>query len=641
MSDTPVSPAARTRADDILASIVVFLVALPLCMGIAIASGAPVSTGLITGIVAGIVVGSISGCPLQVSGPAAGLTVIIYGVIQQFGLEMLGLIVLLAGALQLVAGLMRMGQWFRAVSPAVIQGMLAGIGVLIFASQFHVMLDDKPQGSGLQNLLTIPAAIAKVADHTGIPAADARDAQRHLLQAVGEVHREQVQLRETLQERLPDHVVDAGGAVDLDDLRDRQAENGQRLEEFLADAEHWYEDTPKKLERVATLHRAATISMNSALAEIESRDMRGILASQTELIVTLERLEGALNHHTLAACIGLLAVVVLAFWKSLVPKRWGIVPAPLVAVVAATVIAAVWTLPLRYVEVPNSLIDEMHFPTAAVLADAPWLQLLQAALLLAIVASAETLLSANAVDRLHDGPRTNYDRELFSQGVGNLICGALGALPMTGVIVRSSANVQAGAKTRLSAVLHGIWLLLFVVAFASLLRLVPIACLAGVLVYTGYKLVNWQAALKLREYGRGELVIYAATVITIVATDLLKGVVLGIVLAVVKLVYTFSHLKATLATAADTGKTTLKMEGAATFIRLPQLAAQLDQVPRGCEFHVDLEQLSYIDHACLDLLMNWTKQHEATGGSTTIDWPLLHMSVRQGTARTPSRSRVA
>ena len=133
---------------DLLASIVVFLVALPLCMGIAIASGAPPAMGIISGIIGGLVVGSIAGCPLQVSGPAAGLAVIVYELIQTHGIAMLGPIVLLAGAIQLVAGLCRAGQLFRAISPSVIYGMLAGIGVLIFASQFHVMVDDRPPGTG-------------------------------------------------------------------------------------------------------------------------------------------------------------------------------------------------------------------------------------------------------------------------------------------------------------------------------------------------------------------------------------------------------------------------------------------------------------------------------------------------------------
>ncbi len=144
---------------DALASVVVFLVALPLCMGVAIASGLPPAAGLVTGIVGGIVVGALAGSPLQVSGPAAGLAVMVWQLVQEFGVATLGIIVLLAGVVQIAAGLFRVGQVFRAVSPAVIHGMLAGIGVLIFASQFHVMLDDSPKGSGLQNLISIPAAI--------------------------------------------------------------------------------------------------------------------------------------------------------------------------------------------------------------------------------------------------------------------------------------------------------------------------------------------------------------------------------------------------------------------------------------------------------------------------------------------------
>ncbi len=155
-------PISTAYGRDLLASVVVFLVALPLCMGISIASGLPPTAGIITGIVGGIVVGILSGSPLQVSGPAAGLTVLVLQLVQQHGVEMLGVIVLFAGLLQFAAGVFKMGQWFRAVSPAVIHGMLAGIGVLIFASQFHVMLDRRPIGTGVQNLLGVPGALTDV-----------------------------------------------------------------------------------------------------------------------------------------------------------------------------------------------------------------------------------------------------------------------------------------------------------------------------------------------------------------------------------------------------------------------------------------------------------------------------------------------
>jgi MFS superfamily sulfate permease-like transporter len=195
---------------------------------------------------------------------------------------------------------------------------------------------------------------------------------------------------------------------------------------------------------------------------------------------------------------------------------------------------------------------------------------------------------------------------------------------MTGVIVRSSANVQAGGRTRLSAMLHGLWLLIFVAGLAFLLRLIPTASLAAMLVYTGYKLVNPQSVRELRKYGWSEVAIYAATVGTIVFADLLTGVLVGVGLAAAKLLYTFSHLAATLEPDSNSNKVTLTLEGAATFVRLPRLASELEKVPARAELFVNFQHLDYIDHACLDLLMNWAKQHESTGGTLIIDWAALH-----------------
>jgi MFS superfamily sulfate permease-like transporter len=162
IGSTPTSSTPRaTWPQDLLASLVVFLVALPLCMGIALASGADVAAGLVTGIVGGLVVGVLGGAPLQVSGPAAGLTVVCWEIIHELGLPAFGVTVLICGLIQLAAGLLRLGQWFRAVSPAVIHGMLSGIGILILASQLHVMVDDRPRGSGLANLASLPEALVK------------------------------------------------------------------------------------------------------------------------------------------------------------------------------------------------------------------------------------------------------------------------------------------------------------------------------------------------------------------------------------------------------------------------------------------------------------------------------------------------
>ena len=216
-------------------------------------------------------------------------------------------------------------------------------------------------------------------------------------------------------------------------------------------------------------------------------------------------------------------------------------------------IATSISMPVLYVEVPDSLWSEIHFPSLAILMDAPWAELLQSALVIAVVASAETLLCATALDQMHQGPRTRYDKELSAQGVGNMICGLVGALPMTGVIVRSTANVQSGGKSRLSAILHGVWLLVFVAFLSFVLRLIPTSALAAILVYTGYKLVNPKSIKELKSYGWGEVAIYTVTVITIVVTDLLTGVIVGVTLAAAKLLYTFSHLTAELKIDRDIG----------------------------------------------------------------------------------------
>lgn len=499
---------------DALASVVVFLVALPLCMGIAIASGVPPAAGLITGIIGGLVVAFLSGAPLQVSGPAAGLSVIVWELVQVHGVGALGWIVLVAGGIQLIAGLAGLGQWFRAVSPAVIHGMLAGIGVLIFASQFHVMVDDAPRGSGIANLLAIPEAVYK-----------------GLLPADGSVHFQ-------------------------------------------------------------------------------------------------------------AAMIGLVTLSVMIFWKRIVPESMKVVPAPLAAVVVATLLAMSGGLGISRVNIPDQLTEAVLIPTLADL-NSLGLTVLSAGLALAFVASAETLLCATAVDKMHDGPRTRFNQELAAQGVGNMLCGVLGALPMTGVIVRSSANVEAGAKTRASAVLHGVWLLVFCAALPYVLKEIPTAVLAAVLVFTGYKLVNVAAIKELAKIGHAEVFIYASTLVGIVAVDLLTGVVLGIALSLARIFYDVSHLQIDMSTNEDSGRVHMALHGSATVLRLPKLAEALEQVPAGSDLHVQFEGLSYIDHACFDLLLGWEKQHESMGGTLTIDWDDLQARFQRPALTAVERKNLA
>ena len=480
---------------DLLASFVVFLVALPLCMGIAIASGMPPAAGLITGIVGGVLVGSISGCPLQVSGPAAGMAVLVYQIVQTHGPATLAVVVSMAGAIQIAAGLARAGRMFRAISPAVIFGMLAGIGILIMGAQFHVMMDHQPRQDGIANLLSIPGSIAK-----GLWPADGT------------------------------------------------------------------------------------------------------------------------SHH-IAALLGAGTILAMVSWANFAPRRLRWIPGALIGVAGATAVAALWSLPVRYVNLNSDFFSSIQFLSVKELVSAGNAEVVLLALTVAFVASAETLLSAAAVDQMHDGPRTDYNRELMAQGAGNVVCGALGALPMTGVIVRSATNVAAGARTRWSAVMHGVWLLVLVAAAAGLLRMVPTASLAAVLVYTGFKLVNVQHVLRLLRYGGAPVVIYAATVIGIVATDLLTGIVAGIVLSLGKLVYARSHFAIRVLPQGGANRTDVYLEGAATFLRLPKLADALDAIPPDHEVHVHLRDLDYVDDAGLETLSNFQSQRTEKGAAVVLEWP--------------------
>jgi MFS superfamily sulfate permease-like transporter len=485
-----------TLTHDFVASLVTFLVALPLCMGIAIASGAPPALGLATGVIGGVVVGAISGSPLQVSGPAAGLAVLVFEAGQEFGLPALAVMVLLAGIIQFVAGRLKMGQLFRAISPAVVYGMLAGIGILIVASQFHVMVDEKPQATGLENLVAIPGSLFKA-------------------------------------------VFPPDGTM----------------------------------------------------------------------------------HH-LAAAVGLLTFAAILLWNKFRPRALRVVPGTLVGVVLATAVTALFSLDIKHVSIPENIWSVFHLPSQSSLAAVLSPRGLLMVVTLALIASAETLLSAVAVDRMHSGPRANYDKELSSQGVGNMLCGLIGALPMTGVIVRSSANVQAGAKTRLSAMLHGVWLGALVLLFPGVLRLIPMASLAGILVFTGLKLVDLEHLRKLKEYGRMPVVIYAVTVVCIVSIDLLTGVLAGLALTVAKLMWKATRLDVEVITLPEKGRADLYLKGLATFVRLPRLARALDSIAPGCTVHVHIQNLYYIDHTCLDLLRATAEQREGHGG-LEVHWDEL------------------
>ena len=349
-----------------------------------------------------------------------------------------------------------------------------------------------------------------------------------------------------------------------------------------------------------------------------------LLAIPEAVMLGFLPMDGSVHHQ--AAMIGTLTLMIMVAWKPLVPGALKVVPAPLVAVVLATGVSSFLGLGIKRVDVPGSMAQALRFPALGDLETLGW-GVLASGAALAFIASAETLLCATAVDKLHRGPRAKFDRELAAQGVGNMICGAVGGLPMTGVIVRSSANVEAGATTRASAILHGVWLLVFCVALPFILRMIPTAVLAAVLVFTGYKLVNIAAIRELAKFGRAQLAIYATTVGGIVIVDLLTGVVSGIALSLALIFYQMANLKVDVQSTEGSNRKDLYLEGSATVISLPNLAAALEAMPPDADLHVHLESLDYIDHACMDLMMSWDQQHRALGGTLSIDWDSLHGRV--------------
>lgn len=479
-----------TFKKDFIASIIVFLVAIPLCIGVSSACGLPPAAGLISGIIGGVVVGLLAGCPLQVSGPAAGLITIIWDTIQQHGIENFGAIILLAGIIQLCVGAFGLAPLFRAVSPAIIQGMLSGLGILLLTRQYHVMFDHKPSNVFFENLIAMPETLLK-------------------------------------------------GLFPLD---------------------------------------------------------------------------GTVHH--LAAGVGVLTLLALILWHR-VPSKFRIFPPTLIAVMIAVLISNLFKLPINYIEVPENLLDSVKIiswdsinyllsPSAII-----------SALSIAFIASAETLLTATAVDNLKLTSKTDYNKEILSQGVGNSIAGFLGVLPITGVIVRSAANIQAGASSRMSTILHGFWILVFVIFFPFVLKFIPIACLAAILVYTGYKLINIDMAKTIYSLSKGEFAIYIITVVAIFSTNLLEGILIGVAAGVIKQLYKFTNFKVKV---SKGDKVIIKLSGNLTFLRLPQIANIIENIEPKQNINIIFGEVKLIDHSIIDLLVGWSNRYMKKGGKVSIDW---------------------
>ncbi|UVS80997.1 bifunctional SulP family inorganic anion transporter/carbonic anhydrase [Actinokineospora sp. UTMC 2448] len=473
---------AENARHDIPASLIVFLVAVPLSLGIAAASGAPVLAGLIAAVVGGVVAGLFGGSPLQVSGPAAGLTVVVADLIARFGWTVTCAITVIAGVLQVVLGACRVGRAALAVSPTVVHAMLAGIGVTIVLGQAHVLLGADAPGSAWANLTALPG--------------------------------------------------------------------------------------------------------------------------------------GVLSPDPASALIGVGVVALLLVWPRL-PARVRAVPGPLVAITAATALTAVLALPIARVSLPDSPLSALHLPE---LPDGEWAAFAVGVLTMTLIASVESLLSAVAVGKMRPGIRTDFNRELRGQGLANITSGMIGGLPVTGVIVRSSTNVRAGARTRASAVMHGLWVLLFSVVLVGLVEQIPMAALAGLLVFVGLRLVEWGNIRSAKRHG--ELAVYLVTISCVVFLDLLQGVLIGLACALLatvrRIVWARVRVEPAEPDAEGRPACAVVVEGTLSFLSVPRLSRMLAQVPEGSAVHLELV-VDYLDHAAHDHITAWRHAHEGTGGSVVVD----------------------
>ncbi|WP_239116930.1 SulP family inorganic anion transporter [Planotetraspora phitsanulokensis] len=479
------------------ASLVVFLVAVPLSLGIAVASGAPIAAGLVAAVIGGVVAGAMGGSVVQVSGPAAGLALVVAELVHKFGWRVTCMITLLAGLLQLLLGLARVARAALGVSPAVVHGMLAGVGIVIALSQVHIVLGGKPQSSALDNVLALPAQIV--------------------------------------------------------------------------------------------------------------------------------------NHHGHAVLIGLLTVGVLLVWRRLPKVR--VVPAPLAALLIAAVPAALLGC-LTKIDLSGGFSSLQH----PLLPQGEWFAVVSAVLLVALLAGVESLLTCVASDRMHSGPRANLDRELTAQGVANVISGACGGLPVAGVVVRTTTNVRAGARSRWSAVLHSVWILVFVTAFGWLIGLIPMEALAALLMFIGVQMVNLGHARNLRNHR--EMPIYFVTMGGVVVIGLAEGVAIGLGLAALLALLRLTRVSVR-AWAADDGRWRIAVDGSLTFLAVPRLTKALAAVPAGAAVDLDLN-IDFLDNAAFEALQAWRLEHERGGGTVDVDevhgeW---YVNARSGARTSPGKTHM-
>jgi len=507
-----------TFRQDFSASIVVFFVAVPLCLGIALASGAPPIAGLIAGIIGGIIVGAISNSALGVSGPAAGLAVIVLNSITSLGaFEIFLLAVVLAGLIQVVMGLLRGGVIGYYFPSSVIKGMLMGIGIIIILKQ-------------------IPHALGYDKDFEG-------------------------------------------------------------------DLTYWQMDGQNTF---------------------------------STLINTIRYISPA------SVIVSAISLSILILWEAVLSKKhrfFTMVQGPLVAVVAGILYQV---LALKYfptyairpthlvrVPTPDSLAgftDLLRFPSFGHIGSS---QVWIVAVTIAVVASLETLLCVEATDKLDPKKQvTNTNRELIAQGVGNTVSGLIGGLPVTQVIVRSSANIQSGGQSKLSTIMHGLLILICVTSIPFVLNMIPLAVLACILLLVGYKLAKPSLVKQMYKLGWSQFIPFAVTIVGIVRIDLLKGIALGLLVGLVILLRNsirnshFLHKEE-----VDNGSHKVKMVLAeeVTFLNKGAILKALNSLPAGTKLTIDMQRCVYIEYDVLEIIDNFKK----TAADKKIEVALINRGLQQ------------
>lgn len=481
---------------DLKSSLVVFLVALPLCLGIALACEAPLSAGLIAGIVGGIVVGFFSDSNVSVSGPAAGLTVIVLAAIKDFGdFNIFTLCVFISGIFQIIFSLVKGGNIGNYFPSSVIKGMLAAIGLILILKQF-------------------PHAIGYDADFMG----------------------------------------------------------------------------------------------DESYVQVDGQN------TFSELFVAIEK------THMGAVIVALFAFMIMIFWDKKAKKGstfFQLIPGPLVAVVFSVIINEIFKVAFT-----NLIIEEQHLvqlpfqggwhDVISVVQMPNWNHLsntkvYSTALVIAIVGSIESLLSIDAADKIDtEGRVTSKNRELLAQGLGNSLSGLVGGLPLTAVIVRTSANASAGAKTKLSAILHGVWLILCVVAIPTVLNLIPLSCLAAMLILVGYKLTNPTVIKEMYCKGHNQFIPFIATIIAILFTDLLIGIMIGMA---VGFFYVFrSNVHKSIVMVNEGNHFLIKFYKDVSFLQKSILLNMFEQIPENAVVSIDGSNNVFVDNDIQEVILDFIKR---------------------------------